>query len=467
MVPAFRFIVSIGTPGQNFSVLPATNGQNIWVPIADDCEHLNTTDCGTSRGVPSFQNLRSPGFQSNLSSTWETIGLYEPGQDRNLGFTGNWLSGFDSVAFTSQMNKSLVSIDKQPVTAYATPNFWLGQIGLSIRRMNFREDEHPNSFLTSLKDAGVIPSLSFGYTAGAPYTSTKIPASLTLGGYDASRMKEPPLFVPISSDEERPLTVGLQSIVVTNSLNGTLMLSDPTGFLIPIDSSVSDLWLPRSICGKLESVFGLQYHEASTRYVLSESAPSRLLQLSPKVTVLIGTGVVEGKTISIDIPYSAFDLTAGFPIFGGNPVHYFPIRRAANDSDVCHPNAAAGFGHYPSCSQWHFEHYHNSSLAAWIKSQSPVDWGYSRDCCRALSVVLLLLGALVWGLWLRPKKRAKTTEEQRRGYNPSAPRKPLEFEIMGDEVVELPEQHGYSEAQNLETDGAVRVEVLGPVHELP
>ncbi|KAF2253202.1 hypothetical protein BU26DRAFT_560530 [Trematosphaeria pertusa] len=89
----------------------------------------------------------------------------------------------------------------------------------------------------------------------------KVPGSLVLAGYDRSRTSNN-LTVPISGEADRPLTIGLQKIVTSNSLKGTMALMD-SGILTVIDSSVPGLWLPRSVYDKFESTFELQYHEPS------------------------------------------------------------------------------------------------------------------------------------------------------------------------------------------------------------
>jgi len=57
-----------------------------------------------------------------------------------------------------------------------------------------------------------------------------------------------------------------------------------------------------------------------------------LLSMNPNITfTLANTG---GQTLDIVLPYSAFDLTASFPVLanGTNSTNYFPIRRADNDT---------------------------------------------------------------------------------------------------------------------------------------
>lgn len=316
--------MQVGTPPQKFDVLLGTKVQNLWVPIADDCARFNSTTCGSSRGVLPFQQRLSPGFQSNASTTWEAIGLYELGIGRNLGITGNGFNGFETIGVEN------VELTHAPVIAYAAPGFWVGQLGLLPTTLNFSDTISSPSFLRSLLNEEHVPSLSYGYQAGAVYRNAKVPASLVIGGYDSSRASSPPLTVPVGSDFA--LTLGMQDILATNTLQGTLSLVDSERILAPIDSSVSELWLPRSVCDRFESAFGLQYHEASDRYVLTDAAHDRLRRLSPALSFTVGASAgVGGNTTIIRFPYSAFDLQASFPIFA-EATNYFPIRRASNES---------------------------------------------------------------------------------------------------------------------------------------
>jgi hypothetical protein len=316
--------VKAGTPPQSFDVTLGTKVQNLWVPVADDCLKLNSTTCGSSRGVLPFAQRLSPGFQSNMSSTWEAIGIYELGIGRNLGIPGNGFNGFDTIAMED------VKLEHEPVIAYASPGFWLGQLGLLPSTLNFSNTISSPSLLRSLKDAGHVPSLSYGYQAGAAYRNAKVPGSLIIGGYDRSRASTPALTVPIS--DTLGFNVGVQDAVATNTLQGTLSLISNEKILAAIDSSVPELWLPRSICDKFESAFGLQYHEASDRYILNDTIHTQLLQRSPTLAFTIGSDTsVSGNTTIIRLPYSAFDLEASFPIFA-QATKYFPIRRAANET---------------------------------------------------------------------------------------------------------------------------------------
>ena len=165
-----RFYVNVGTPPQYFHVLPSFNGQTLYVPIEDDCGRLNFTDCGASRGVEIFNSKPSLGFQRNASSTWNELGIYALENGRNFGLDGNALYGFDTAGvFLSNGAAENITLNNQTISAFATPDTWLGQLGLSPFAITVNETEKPRSLLSVMKDDNLIPSLSFGYQAGAAH----------------------------------------------------------------------------------------------------------------------------------------------------------------------------------------------------------------------------------------------------------------------------------------------------------
>jgi hypothetical protein len=139
-------------------------------------------------------------------------------------------------------------------------DFLFGVFGLGPKPTNFTDgfnDPQP-SFMWSLKNQSMIPSISYGYTAGAPYRLKKVLGSLTLGGYDASRFTPNNLTFPFSTDDSRILTVGIQTIMASNTLRGVMSLL-PVGILALIDSTVPEIWLPEAACTIFEQAFGLQF----------------------------------------------------------------------------------------------------------------------------------------------------------------------------------------------------------------
>lgn len=171
-----------------------------------------------------------------------------------------------------------------------------------------------------------------GLPAKCVEATNSIPGSLTLGGYDQARFTPSNISFSIGADSNQTLPVGVQSIVGINTLGGTLsLLPGGTGIIAPIDSTVSHLWLPQTVCDVFEQAFGLTYDPITDLYLVNSTIHSQLLQLNPSVTFAIGNNATGGSTTDIVLPYAAFDLNASLPIYNIS-TPYFPLRRAANAS---------------------------------------------------------------------------------------------------------------------------------------
>ncbi|KAL6718122.1 hypothetical protein ACLMJK_004209 [Lecanora helva] len=324
------FIVRIGTPSQAFKILPSTNEHQTWVPVPAGCESTDPPDCGTLRGTLAIGGTSSNGFLSNKSSSWIENGIYDLGIESRLNLTGNGDYGYDTIGLGLD-NSTGISLPHQVVAGIATKDFYLGQFGLDPRPSNFTTYDDPiPSFLKGLNDSNLIPSLSYGYTAGAKYRLGGVFASLTFGGYDSSRSILSNFTIPFSSDVARPLSVGVQSITATDTLQGSIDSFSEVGSFV-IDSSIPDLWLPEQACSVFEQAFGLTFDNATNLYILNDTIHGRLLELNPSVIISIGIQPIHGPTVNISLPYGAFDLQASSPIYP-NATNYFPLRRAANQT---------------------------------------------------------------------------------------------------------------------------------------
>lgn len=172
------FSVDVGTPPQTFRVFPSTIGEETWVPIPAGCSGIvaNVSNCGDLRGVDTFNGIASQGFQQNASSSWKTIGIYELTLEQDLsGSSDAGLYGLDTIALITANGVSGPSLSGQTVAGIATADFWLGSLGLGTRPGNFSVlgNETVPSLLSSMKTQGAIPSLSYGYTAGAVYCKSR------------------------------------------------------------------------------------------------------------------------------------------------------------------------------------------------------------------------------------------------------------------------------------------------------
>lgn len=176
------FVVRVGTPSQNFRVLPSSNTGEVFVPIVDGCMKDNTTNCGGLRGVYDFNGKFSNGFLVNSSSSWHEIGIYDMAVRPELGFNANGLYGLDTVGLMLQ-NSGGPTLDNRVVAGVSNPAIWVGVLGLGPKASNFSEFDNPQkSLMQALKAEDKIPSLSYGYTAGASYSKLDTKESITMKG---------------------------------------------------------------------------------------------------------------------------------------------------------------------------------------------------------------------------------------------------------------------------------------------
>ncbi|KAJ5461729.1 uncharacterized protein N7458_003281 [Penicillium daleae] len=225
------------------------------------------SDCAVSRGTL---------FNANQSSSWYDLGLFSINEN-GVGLEVN-LGG-------------IFGLNPQPVNFTSLGNF------------------SSPSFLTTLKNQGKIPSLSWSYTAGAQYRLKQVYGQLIFSGYDTSRFVENSVSFTMAGDITRDLVVYLQSISYSGSTSATL-LSDP--ILTFIDSTDPNLWMPGVSATPSRRPSGLQWTPRVVSFRLSD----------------VATG---GAAVTITLPYNAFALTAKAPLVNSSS-HYFPLKRAANST---------------------------------------------------------------------------------------------------------------------------------------
>ena len=123
-----------------------------------------------SYSAPDCVQSRGGLFDSKNSSSWAEVGQFALITEQNLGYAGNQDVGdygFDTVGLSSQGN---ISLDHMVVGQINTTDYFLGNFGLDPWPVNFTNLNAPNpSFISTLKSKNLIPSLSYGYTAGARY----------------------------------------------------------------------------------------------------------------------------------------------------------------------------------------------------------------------------------------------------------------------------------------------------------
>ncbi|QIX00452.1 hypothetical protein AMS68_005969 [Peltaster fructicola] len=331
------FEIQVGTPPQSVRLLPGTSASPadcIWPVIEEGCSVLNPEipDCASKRG-----NL----FTKNDSTTWSIQKLTYGGmfsmnivQEQTLNLYGNDNAyfGFDTVRIGP--NGSTV-LNQQLVGAMGSNDFWHGVLGLSPYPMNFSDYNTPvTGFLGSMRDQGLVNSTSWAYTAGKSYSQPPVLGSLTLGGYDVSRVDGNSLTVPMYADISTDLLVGLQSITFDSHGAPPLLTS---GIYIFLNSLIAQMWLPLEVCQQFEQQFNLTWNDDLKYYFVSDYAHNKLLAQNPTFTFTLGASTDSsgaGSTTQIKIPYAAFDLnlTAPYYPYVNGTTRYFPLRRAENST---------------------------------------------------------------------------------------------------------------------------------------
>ena len=225
-------------------------------------------------------------------------------------------------------------MDQQLLSAVATQDLFVGSLGLSSRPISFKseiEGQPPDtrqSLITSLKNQNLIPSVSYGYTAGASYRNRT--GSLTLGGYDASRFVPNDLSIQFASNPAAQLVVALNKITFTDSDSTDKPLLTE-GILTLIDSTVPEIWLPLDACKSFEDAFGISFQPVKGRYLVNSTQHDDLKKQNASVTFEIGSSIGSDDSVKIILPYDSFDLGIDYPIVD-KPSRYFPLRRAADST---------------------------------------------------------------------------------------------------------------------------------------
>ena len=170
--------------------------------------------------------------------------------------------------------------------------------------------------------------------------------SLTLGGYDSSRLVPNNVSFSLAADTSRDLLVSLQAITVTYS-NGSVTPFLPTPLPTPIwtfiDSTIPYIYLPTDVCKAFENVFRLQWNATHQKYFVDDNVHGNLMAANPNITFQIANSTSGGATVDIILPYASFDLMLEYPLTPGSlsdslpgnlppSLRYFPLRRAANET---------------------------------------------------------------------------------------------------------------------------------------
>jgi hypothetical protein len=168
--------------------------------------------CNTTGHPPDCEQRRGGFFDANLSSTWIAKGEAQISLgSQNVEIASlRGAYGVDKIETPTTGSDAVTGVN----TAIGTfdniePPF--GLFGLQDGAVDAGGTQ-VEGLLQSLKDAGEIESLSWGYTAGASYSAQPSLGSLSLGGYDTLRSDENNLKIPLAENQGRQLVVRLEGI---------------------------------------------------------------------------------------------------------------------------------------------------------------------------------------------------------------------------------------------------------------
>jgi hypothetical protein len=159
-------VLRVGNPEQIVRVLPSTAGQKPLVIIPQGCiidvaGTIADSNCTAARGGL---------FNPSQSESWDNLGDYALGLDTNLGYNDTGTYGLDSISLGFTDVAGGLKLKSQVIVSTGSGDFYLGLFGLGVQGTTLVKDKATEStYLRTLKDNGLIPSLSWGYTAGAGY----------------------------------------------------------------------------------------------------------------------------------------------------------------------------------------------------------------------------------------------------------------------------------------------------------
>ena len=338
------FALRTGTPGQLSQVLPSSAVYTTWLVGPIGCKPTPQTakDCPQSRG----------GLYNHWDSrTWHEVGNYSTVVEAYLNPQLDVVAtfGLDTISLGASNDTAGTELQSQVVAFLGANTFYNGVFGLNHQASNFSTLSDPQpSFINTLKSQSLIPSLSYGYTAGASYrkpnelkfdvwrglqrfTGNSL-ASLTFGGYDASRFQPNNVSFTMTGDTTFDLVLALKSIKTTTA-NGTTLsvLSTPTRAFI--DTTKPHMYLPPDACQIFAQAFNLQWVSEFGLYLIDPETHANNTAKNPSITFTLADLTSGGSTTDIVLPYASFDLTATFP-YVPETMRYFPLRPAHNASQV-------------------------------------------------------------------------------------------------------------------------------------
>lgn len=155
------FTLGVGTPPQEVRLFTSTTGHVLSVIHPPRCDSSKSSKCEAARGEL---------FLKNASTTWEDVVTHALDLESGLADSSSDDSGYDSHSLIPSGSRAL-SMTSQVVACCVTEQYYRGTWGINPRPSSLSNFKNPlENLLSTLKQYNFIPSLSYGYTAGAHYS---------------------------------------------------------------------------------------------------------------------------------------------------------------------------------------------------------------------------------------------------------------------------------------------------------
>ncbi|KAI1102267.1 acid protease [Jackrogersella minutella] len=338
----------VGEPAQEINVTISTTLSEIWVVESGGCSP--NVRCADARGGI---------YNTSASQSWSPLGAWQLGLDY-LGLGGNGDYAMETVVVYDSVRRWQTSFNKQVLAGINDTGYYTGFLGLGITPGRFNNVVALSPIASLVEQDGIIPSHSYGYTAGAYYGGSRgTPLSLTLGGYDADRFEPHDTHFNLNATTRQPeVLVKAITASVSDAGSAPTSWSDPTVPLLYfnesvtalLDSSTPYLWLPGPICDRFAANLNLTWNETFGLYLFSDNDNLERYRSSPDLSFTFTLSSADNRddfgqplnvagVVNITVSANAFIQSLRYPFmniieFGAPAVPYFPLRRTDDNGTI-------------------------------------------------------------------------------------------------------------------------------------
>ncbi|KAK8179930.1 aspartic peptidase domain-containing protein [Phyllosticta capitalensis] len=325
---SFQLAIGNSTTGsaQSIRVLPSTSFSWIVAINPVGCGGDSPDDCENSRG--NFYNPNSTGALPLGGTFLESFSGFQEPQIQGYLYS-------DSVSFPD--TPGTIHANSPTILNIAQIDYWVGLLPLNPTKNSVSDpsNKHP-SLLECLKRDRQIPSLSWGYTAGAKYKSIAAYGSLTLGGYDNSRIDNTTSSIQGSLTDDPAQDFAMTLASITTDTNELTILTD-SNLKVVLDSTLPYLYFTSDLCQSFADKLNLTLNDTVGLYLMSQDDKDRLSTSIENMTfVLRETSTSNsGAAVKFVFPIAAFILNVSLaeidPTLKGWS-WYFPLKTKADST---------------------------------------------------------------------------------------------------------------------------------------